>query len=133
MTTFSKRCDGSLQRDGRSLPECGDDDPVAVRVKITQRKETGGRKREEMKVIKSVAILLAALALNACGAAASSSVQTPAPVVLRGQQWNIKIDPASLGIWGLLPGADEEIILAAPAATTAEITDLKTSERQVSW
>jgi hypothetical protein len=86
-----------------------------------------------VKVIKSVAILLAALALNACGAAASSSVQTPAPVVLRGQQWNIKIDPASLGIWGLLPGTNEEIILAAPAATTAEITDLKTSERQMSW
>src|SRR5215475_2435735 len=85
------------------------------------------------KVIKSGAILLAALALNACSAAASSSVQTPASVVLRSRQWSVKINPASLGIWGQLPGTTEEMILAAPVATSAEITDLKTSELQVSW
>lgn len=87
--------------------------------------------------MKSIAILLTALALNACGETASSSVQTPASpssfVDLRNQQWNIRVNPASLGIWGQLPGTKEEMMLAAPAEAAEEIAELKTSANHLSW
>ena len=45
-------CDGGSyrddsQRDGRSLPERGYDDPATARVETAQREETGGGKRED--------------------------------------------------------------------------------------
>ncbi len=62
----------------------------------------------------------------------AGSAQTPAFVTLRNPQWSLRIQPTTLGVWGRLPGAKDEVLLAAPTSNL-EIAELKASEHQVSW
>lgn len=77
-----------------------------------------------------IAIFLAALFLNGCRVAAST--QTSSPVTLRNAQWSIRVDPANLEIKAQLPGAKDDVVLAAPIAA-ASIADLKIGGDQLSW